>query len=300
MIHKIIRKVIASSDTITGSFAGCNITHLIFTSTKRPTSSDFLTLTLKTPGSPSLTIIPRLSLLPLNDISNIKYGNDPGLQDHLDAEVATPYDKWSFAIDLGSLRNVANGATLEYTIEMSQAQTYELAGIQLNTKNDHQFVYTWTTQLNGTFANLNEMYLYHATAFTDTVESLDLTGQINTDHGSFTGDIMLYNGLTDVFGRKEVSTTVNTVLCHASPDMDGDTGSYGFSGTGVTGFNVIQISVYSDYTRVSRGVIDETDRLIAKATNTNQKDPMQYTALKRAGLLRSVQDLRAFRGRLNI
>ena len=299
MLHNIYKNNFASAGSDVAYFNRQDINALGIFLDRAPRSDDYLQVTLKSEFHSPKTLITRIPMLALADVSDLERGASQVLQGELqgltDASV-TDYLNYPFGVDTGNMKMQATQSSLELNFELGAAANFSIFGVNDDDDTDSMCSWKRVSQLTDRVADCEAIYLYRKTAAIQTITSEDLSVQIDSKDGSFTcvaEDLYAYSG---AFMNVEAQSPQQVVCAYKASDGLLDTVQYNITGANASDYDLILKTRRRDPVRVSRGNMFATDRAISIL---ERQDAYKRRALKRAGVVPGLRALRAGRRIMN-
>jgi hypothetical protein len=281
VIQTIFKQVFGAAGSQSGALSNQDCNGLIVYSSVTFTSTDFLTVLLKSSKHESKVLVNRVSCQGLAELSDAEYGQSPALQAELEVLSASDYLGHALVVPLGCLRNRANDSSLEVLLEVGQACTASVAAFYNKSESDHYVATLESRQLSDRADDIDSLWIYNPTA-TLTPHTLDLSVLVKSAYGSTIANAMDVFGFTAAFKQVEAFAPKRVACIFDAADKVHDAVSWVISGTDSASFRIIARSVGRDDGRVSRGSVSEVSRMLGIL---KRKPSAALKAFKRSGIV---------------
>ena len=209
MIHRIA-PINSAAASRTFSYNGGTLSHLLFGLDVAPDAASFVTVTKNSPFHQPITLVNRIPLTLLAEISNIEAGAAATLQIALNAATGiTDYVGFFFCIDLGCLHLRETQSTLEILIEngVTWGAGSSMAAVNLRPDDtEYSNKLNFSSLLVSDADSCDRVFICYATGssvpYTD-ANLNDLSVEISSDHGDRFCTIQDCIAFTAVFGQIE-------------------------------------------------------------------------------------------------
>jgi hypothetical protein len=275
-----------------GSFntkhSGTVVTHLLITSTVPFVDADKLKLTLSADCHERKVIVPNVSMLALQELSNIRAGASQTLQQAISGLTTTDYVLFAFLVDVGYLNLQNDNSELTVEATWSQAASCRFVALNLRPTGTDYILYTFEEAiLSGKITACESLFIYLSAGtdapFTDTAIN-DINVTVNNP---IDGDSICT--LTDCIAATACIGNIEAVgprylfMAYEEDDPVCDDISYKITGSDADAdIRIIAQSKIFQTDRVISGIISGSEKF---ETKMNKRSDKKNVALEMAGVV---------------
>ena len=298
MLHEIVSAQSSQGDTVAGSFGGMPVNGVVIGSTAPFSDTDTLQVVLKGgPGGPEV-LCNGVGLATLAGISDLRYGQSPGLVAMLvglNADAAggpTELNQlaYSLVVDLGMLRLPDTNGELEVSVRVGQSATIQwvVAGYFRADDVDYSRTYVATSDLRSRVEDCEAIYIVSDTDLAN-LQTRQADFLVQGSRGAMSASVMGLLAFNAAFEQVEAHAPMRVLEAYRSPDLLFEPVTYGLSGTDADKFLVVLQSRRINAERVARGI---RGTVVDTLRRSQAMSPSKRQALEVAGVLPPAQVLR--------